>query len=85
MKCKDTGYPKNNFSNKNKSKMIFNLRGQVTDKLKELKDSSTSEESLTLEQTQTINEFNKKIFNNRKDLREVQRELGESIKKLETK
>ena len=58
---------------------------ETEDKLKELKDSSTSEESLTLEQTQTINEFNKKIFNIRKDLREVQRELGESIKKLETK
>ena len=58
---------------------------ETEDKLKELKDSSTSEESLTLEQTQTINEFNKKIFNIRKELREVQRELGESIKKLETK
>ena len=58
---------------------------ETENKLKELKDSSTSEESLTLEQTQTINEFNKKIFNIRKDLREVQRELGESIKKLETK
>ena len=35
---------------------------ETEDKLKELKDSSTSEESLTLEQTQTINEFNKKFL-----------------------
>ena len=52
---------------------------ETEDKLKELKDSSTSEESLTLEQTQTINEFNKKIFNIRKDLREVQRESLEKV------
>ena len=35
---------------------------ETEDKLKELKDSSTSEESLTLEQTQTINGFNKKFL-----------------------
>ena len=43
-----------------------------------------NEENITLEKTQTIDSFNKKIFTIRKDLREVQRELGENIKKLET-
>ena len=54
-------------------------------KLKELTDGNEiDQESLTIEQTQTINNFNKKILQIRKELREVQRELGESIKKLET-
>ena len=54
-------------------------------KLKELKDSSEiDQQNLTVEQTQTINSFNKKIFEIRKELRAVQRELGENIKKLET-
>ena len=54
-------------------------------KLKELTDGNEiDQESLTIEQTQTINNFNKKILQIRKELREVQRELGEGIKKLET-
>ena len=42
-----------------------------------------NQQSLTEEQMQTINNFNKKIFKIRKELREVQRELGEDIKQLE--
>ena len=54
-------------------------------KLKELTENNDiDQQNLTLEQTETINNFNKKIFQIRKDLREVQRELGENIKKLET-
>ena len=54
-------------------------------KLKELTNSDDiNQQNLTEEHTQTINNFNKKIFKIRKELREVQRELGENIKKLET-
>ncbi len=58
---------------------------ETESKLNKLKDENFSaNDSLTYEQTETINEFNKKIFKIRKDLREVQRELGENIKSLET-
>ncbi len=53
-------------------------------KLKELTNSDdVNQQNLTEEQMQTINNFNKQIFKIRKELREVQRELGENIKKLE--
>ena len=54
-------------------------------KLNELKENNSNEENISLEQTQTIKDFNNKILKIRKDLREVQRELGENIKKLEKK
>ncbi len=57
---------------------------ETEEKLQELKDSNSNEENISIEKTQTIDNFNKKIFTIRQDLREVQRELGENIKKLET-
>ena len=48
---------------------------ETEEKLKKLKEDSINEESISLEQTQTITDFNKKILNIRKDLRDVQREL----------
>ena len=59
---------------------------ETENKLQKIQDENiTDKENLSLEQTETINKFNKKIINIRKDLREVQRKLGENIRSLETK
>ena len=63
------------------------LKEELEDTEKKLKELTNSDDinqsSLTEEHTQTINNFNKQIFKIRKELREVQRELGENIKQLE--
>ena len=70
---------------KEKEDSLKNDLQDTEKKLKELTENNDiDQQNLTLEQTETINNFNKKIFQIRKDLREVQRELGENIKKLET-
>ena len=69
---------------KEKEDFLKNELEETEAKLQELKNSNSNEENITIEKTQTIDSFNKKIFTIRKDLREVQRELGENIKKLET-
>jgi ABC-type uncharacterized transport system involved in gliding motility auxiliary subunit len=70
---------------KEKEDSLKNDLQDTEKKLKELTENNNiDQQNLTLEQTETINNFNKKIFQIRKDLREVQRELGENIKKLET-
>ena len=68
---------------KEKEDFLKNELEETEAKLRELKDSNSNQENISLEKTQTIDNFNKKIFTIRKDLREVQRELGENIKKLE--
>jgi len=69
---------------KEKEDFLKNELEETEAKLQQLKDSNSNEENISIEKTQTIDNFNKKIFTIRKDLREVQRELGENIKKLET-
>ena len=70
---------------KEKEDSLKNDLQDTEKKLKELTENNNiDQQNLTLEQTETINNFNKKIFQIRKDLRDVQRELGENIKKLET-
>ena len=70
---------------KEKEDSLKNDLQDTEKKLKELTENNNiDQQNLTLEQTETINNFNKKIFQIRKELREVQRELGENIKKLET-
>tara|TARA_B100001989_G_scaffold248018_1_gene221029 strand:+ start:2219 stop:4114 length:1896 start_codon:yes stop_codon:yes gene_type:complete len=63
------------------------LKKELEDTEKKLNELTNGDDinqpSLTEEQTQTINNFNKKIIKIRKELREVQRELGEDIKQLE--
>ena len=54
-------------------------------KLKEIMEANINADDRSIEQNETIENFNKKIYRIRQDLREVQRELGENIRQLETK